>query len=317
MRLLRSIEELVSVERPLHVAIGVFDGVHSGHRAVIEAAQQSARLGGTEEACVVTFDPHPARVLAPDSAPRLLTSTRHKLLLLRELGIETVAVIDFDRDFAETPAEDFVRQLHRHSRHLRQICVGEDWRFGRGGVGNVALLDRLGRELGFSVNGVPTVIVDGMAASSTRIREAVAGGDFEIAARLLGRPYSVLGTVIEGRKLGRELGFPTANLTVHSEQLPPSGVYAVQVTGDRIPTPTSTPHHGVANLGYRPSVEGGTARRLLEVHLLDWSGDLYGQDLEVRFVEFLRPEKRFEGLEALKTQISLDADQARAVLRST
>ncbi len=314
MRLLRSIEELASVEQPLHVAIGVFDGVHRGHRAVIDAAQTSARESGNDAACVVTFDPHPVRVLAPNDAPRLLTSTRHKLLLLGELGIETVAMLTFDRKFSETSAEEFVRQLWGYSHCLKQICVGENWRFGRGGAGDVVLLERLGGELGFSVTGVPTVEMDGMVASSTRIREAVAGGDFEIAARLLGRPYTVLGTVIEGRRLGRELGFPTANLTVHSEQLPPTGVYAVRVTGASIPA--SAPHPGVANLGYRPSVEGGAVRRLLEVHLLDWDGDLYGQDLEVRFVEFLRPERRFEGLEALKSQISLDVGRARAILKS-
>ncbi|MCB1230451.1 MAG: bifunctional riboflavin kinase/FAD synthetase [Verrucomicrobiae bacterium] len=308
MPLLRSIEDLASIERSLHLAIGVFDGVHRGHQAVIQAARESADESGGV-ACVVTFDPHPVRVLAPTYAPRLLTATEHKVRLLNELGIEHVAILTFDLAFAETSAETFVRELHRASHSLARICVGEDWRFGSGGRGDVALLERLGAELGFAVTGVPTVSVDGMTASSTRIREAVAGGDFAIAEALLGRPYTVLGTVIQGRHLGRELGFPTANLTVHSEQLPPTGVYAVRVSlesGEKFPA--------VANLGYRPSIEGETARRLLEVHLLDWQGNLYDCDLEVEFVEFLRPERKFAGLEALKSQIVQDAERTREVL---
>ena len=308
MNLLARIEDLGSIKRPLHLAIGVFDGVHQGHRAVIAAAQASAREQGGA-ACVVTFDPHPVRILAPTYAPRLLTSTRHKVGLLADLGIEHVVIITFDRSFAETPAEDFVRDLQRNAHSLARICVGEDWRFGRGGTGDLALLQSLGSELDFAVTGVPLVSVDGMTASSTRIREAVAGGDFTIADRLLGRPYTVLGTVIEGRRLGRTIGFPTANLTVHSEQLPPTGVYAVRVTIGG----SSAPQDGVANLGYRPSVEGETARRLLEVHLLDWTGDLYGKDLEVRFVKFLRPEQRFDGLEDLRIQIGKDVAQARTL----
>ncbi len=309
MTILGSIAELSEITGSLHAAIGVFDGVHRGHQAVIECARQSAdEAGGT--ACVITFDPHPVRILAPSDAPRLLTATEHKLQLLAGIGISHVVVIPFDRAFAETPAEDFIRQLHERAASLRRICVGAEWRFGKGGSGDVALLERLGGELGFSVTGVPTVSIDGMTASSTRIREAVAGGDFQIAEALLGRPYTVLGTVVEGRRLGRQLGFPTANLTVHSEQLPPTGVYAVAVRLEDQPEE----RFGVANLGYRPSVEGEGARRLLEVHLLDWSGDLYGHDLEVRFLEFLRPERRFDGLEALKAQITEDVARARQVI---
>ncbi|MCB1062327.1 MAG: bifunctional riboflavin kinase/FAD synthetase [Verrucomicrobiae bacterium] len=308
MMILRSIADLAEIEGSIHAAIGVFDGVHLGHRAVIECARESAQATGGG-ACVITFDPHPVRVLAPNDAPRLLTATDHKLQLLSEIGITHTAVIPFDEEFAETSAEDFVRQLHQHSRSLARICVGADWRFGRRGAGNVSLLEKMGADLGFSVTGVPTISIDRMVASSTRIREAVAGGDFGIAERLLGRPYTVLGTVITGRQLGRELGFPTANLSVHSEQLPPTGVYAVSVSGegrDQMP--------GVANLGYRPSVEGEGSKRLLEVHLFDWSGDLYGHDLEVRFVEFLRSELKFDSLEALKRQIAEDSNHARRKL---
>jgi len=305
----RDIEGLGSLPGPAHCAIGVFDGVHLGHQAVIGEALRSAREGGGT-ACVVTFDPHPARVLAPASAPRLLTSTPHKLRLLEDLGIGHTVVIRFDREFAELPAEVFVENLHRAAGSLARVCVGEEWRFGNRCTGDVALLDRLGGELGFAVTGVPTVRVGGMIASSTRIREAVAGGDFSVAEKLLGRPYTVLGTVVEGRRLGRTLGFPTANLRVHNEQLPPTGVYAVGVLrGSR------ERWLGVANLGYRPTVEGEDLRRTLEVHLFDFEGVLYGEDLEVRFLAFLRPERKFGDLDALKAQIERDAAAARAAGR--
>lgn len=301
------IEGLAGVPGPVHVAIGVFDGVHLGHQAVIGEALSGARAaGGT--ACVITFDPHPARVLAPTSAPRLLTATPHKLRLLATMGIEHTVVIRFDADFAGMPAADFVRRLHAAADRLAGVSVGAEWRFGHRCRGDVALLQNLGAELGFTVNGVPTVKVDHQTASSTRIREAVAGGDFAVAERLLGRPYTVLGTVVEGRKLGRTLGFPTANLSVHNEQLPPTGVYALDIQWDGRNWP------GVGNLGYRPTVDGEELRRTLEVHLFDWNGDLYGQDLEVRFVEFLRPERKFDGLEALKEQIAEDAAAARRAL---
>jgi riboflavin kinase/FMN adenylyltransferase len=303
----RNIDGLGGIPGPVHCAIGVFDGVHLGHQAVIGEAMASAREGGGT-ACVITFDPHPARVLAPASAPRLLTSTPHKLRLLEDLGIAHVVVITFDREFAEMPAEAFVRGLNGSAGDLARICVGSDWRFGNRCTGNVELLERLGSDLGFAVTGVPTVRVDGMVASSTRIREAVAGGDFSVAERLLGRPYTVLGTVVEGRRLGRTLGFPTANLRVHNEQLPPTGVYAV-----RIRRGTGAEWAGVGNLGYRPTLEGDEMRRTLEVHAFDFSGDLYGEDLEVRFLSFLRPERKFENLEALKRQIETDAAAARAV----
>lgn len=313
----RDIDGLRDVPGPVHLAIGVFDGVHLGHQAVIGAALASAReSGGT--ACVVTFDPHPARVLAPASAPRLLTATAHKLSLLAGLGIGQAVIIGFDREFAEMPAERFVRRLHESSDRLRRICVGADWRFGNRCQGDVDLLESLGKELGFAVTGVPTVKVGGFVASSTRIREAVAGGDFAVAERLLGRPYTVLGTVVEGRRLGRTLGFPTANLRVHNEQLPPTGVYAVRVhrAVDSAVFVEPTDHFwgGVANLGYRPTVEIDGLRRQLEVHLFDYAGDLYGAELEVEFRAFLRPERAFDGLEALRAQIAADADAARAVL---
>jgi riboflavin kinase/FMN adenylyltransferase len=307
VNILRSIPELSGLCGPIHLAIGVFDGVHIGHRAVIEHACHSADASnGT--AVVVTFDPHPAQVLRPGRAPLLLTSTRHKLRLLAQLGVADTLVIPFDLNFAATPPETFVRALAGACRPLREICVGADWAFGHARSGNVPMLAALGAKLDFAVQGVPGVSVDGEAASSTAIRAAVQAGDLATAARFLGRPFSIFSTVIDGRRLARTLGFPTANLRPESEQLPPNGVYAVRaaVGGREYP--------GVANIGVRPTVTNGEAELLLETHLFDFAGDLYGQDMEVYFLEFLRPEEKFPSLDALKAQIAVDAGKARQVL---
>jgi len=304
MNILRSIDELDALCGPIHLAIGVFDGVHIGHRAVIEHACASADASnGT--AVVVTFDPHPAQILRPGRAPLLLTSTRHKLRLFAQLGVADTLVIPFDLAFAATPPETFVGELAAACRPLREICVGADWAFGKGRSGNVPLLTELGAKLGFTVQGVPGVSVDGEAASSTAIRAAVQAGDLAAAARLLGRPFSIFSTVIDGRKLARTLGFPTANLRPESEQLPPNGVYAVRAAVKGVEYP------GVANIGVRPTVTNGEAELLLETHLFDFSGEMYGEDMEVFFLEFLRPEQKFPSLDALKAQIALDARQAR------
>ncbi len=304
MNILRSISELSALTGPIHLAIGVFDGVHIGHRAVIEHACASADASnGT--AVVVTFDPHPAQILRPGRAPLLLTSTRHKLRLLAQLGVADTLVIPFDLTFAATPPETFVREMAAACRPLQQICVGADWAFGRGRSGNVALLTDLGAKLGFVVEGVEGVSINGESVSSTAVRAAVQAGDLATAARLLGRPFSIFSTVIDGRRLGRTLGFPTANLRPESEQLPPTGVYAVRATiGEQ-------EYRGVANIGVRPTVTNGEAELLLEAHLFDFSGDLYGQDMEVFFLEFLRPEQKFPSLDALKAQIAEDSAAAR------
>ncbi|MAS93877.1 MAG: bifunctional riboflavin kinase/FMN adenylyltransferase [Verrucomicrobiales bacterium] len=310
MNLLHDISELKNLEGPLHLAIGVFDGVHLGHKEVIEAAFDSAKeVGG--QIVVVTFDPHPVEVLAPANAPRLLAGHEHKLLILeREMGVKNVLIVRFDRDFAEQTGEEFVRALigSGPAGGIARICVGEAWQFGKGRSGDVELLRTLGSELNFEVTGVPTVEMGGMRVSSTRIREAVGAGDFEVAEKLLGRKYTVYGTVIGGRKLGRTIGFPTANLTVHSEQLPPTGVYAVRVVG------YGDSWDGVANLGYRPTVEGGEVKRLLEIHLFGLDYEIYGEDLEVEFVQFLRREKKFSGVDELKEQIALDVEKGKKAL---
>jgi len=306
---LRTIEELRHLPGPLFLAIGVFDGVHLGHQAVIRRALEAARRdAGT--AVVVTFDPHPVRVLRPEQAPRLLTSAAHKLGLIRDLGVAYQLVIHFDPAFAATPPEDFIRALAAAARPLRESCVGFEWSFGTDRAGNLALLERLGSQLGFAEVGVPAVEIEGEIVSSTLIRRAVEAGDLARAARLLGREFTILGTVVEGDHVGRTLGFPTANLSAHNEQYPPNGVYTVHARRGDMMLP------GVANIGVRPTVKHAGGERLLEVHLFDFDEEIYGEDLEITFRKFLRPEQKFASLEELRGQILRDAEQARAWVRA-
>ena len=309
MKVLRQIAELQTVPGPVALAIGVFDGVHLGHQAVIGAAvEHSVRHAGT--AVVLTFDPHPLRVLRPQQAPRLLCSTRHKLRLLERMGITHAVVCTFDGAFARTPAAGFVEEMASSCQRLDFISVGYSWRFGAGGAGDIHLLMDLGQQHGFTVHGVPAVKVDDQTVSSTAIREAVCVGDFARAKHLLGRDYLVLGVVVPGRQLGRQLGIPTANLDVETEQLPPPGVYAARALVD------GTWHLAVANLGHRPTVADGDAELSLEVHLIDFDQDLYGQEVEVSFVRRLRDEKKFASLDELKAQIARDLATARGVLKN-
>lgn len=299
MKVLRSVPELAQVPGPVFLAIGVFDGVHLGHRAVIGRSLEDAKAGaGT--AVVATFDPHPIRILRPEVAPRLLTAAEHKKQLIEALGVSHLLVIPFTKEFASTPPEEFIRSLADACQPLHEICVGHSWEFGKNRAGNLQLLDRMGKELGFEEIGVPAVKVDGDVVSSTRIRNAVRCGDLDRAARFLGREYSILGTVERGQGLGRKLGFATANLSAHSEQFPPDGVYAVDamVRGER--------KHGVVNLGVRPTVSTGKESRILEVHVFDMDIDCYGEEVEVFFRAYIRPEKKFENIEALRAQIARD-----------
>ena len=304
MEIIRSIEELERLHGPLFLAIGVFDGMHRGHQAVISTSTSHARSGnGTP--LVVTFDPHPVKVLRPNDAPHLLTATQHKIALIRDLGVDHLLVINFDKKFAATPPEKFVEQLVAHSKPLREICVGHEWSFGKDRRGNLDLLKELGARFHFDVVGIPPVKVSGAVVSSTAIRQAVEKGDFATAAVMLGREYTILGTVKGGEKLGKKLGYPTANLSAHSEQFPPNGVYLAEAWIQGVL------YHGVVNLGYRPTVSGERSERVLEIYLLDFNRDIYGENVEVRFVRYLRPERKFDNLEALVRQIDADVQQAR------
>jgi riboflavin kinase/FMN adenylyltransferase len=304
METLRSISELSHLSGPIFLAIGVFDGVHRGHQAVISTSAAHARsANGTP--LVVTFDPHPEKVLRPHAAPHLLTATQHKIALIRSLGVAHLLVINFDKKFAATPPEEFVRELVTHSKPLCEICVGHEWSFGKDRRGNLDLLNDLGGQFDFDVVAIQPVKLIGTVVSSTAIRQAIEQGHLDKAAEMLGRPYTILGTVIEGDGLGKTIGFPTANLSAHSEQFPPNGVYVADAWLDR------TLYHGVVNLGYRPTVSKDRSNRILEIHLFDFNRDIYGQDVEVRFVQYLRPEKKFATLDVLVRQIEADVQQAR------
>jgi len=303
MEILRSIPELSHLPGPLFLAIGVFDGVHLGHQAVISTSAEHARTAnGTP--VVVTFDPHPEKVLRPEGAPHLLTATPHKIALIRDLGVAHLLIIKFDKQFAATEPEDFVQQLVEHSKPLREIRVGHEWSFGKNRRGNLKLLNEFGARFDFGVVGIPPVTVNGELVSSTTIRQALEAGDLAKAAQMLGREYTILGTVVRGDDLGKKIGFPTANLSAHNEQFPPNGVYFAEAKLD------GTVYPGVVNLGYRPTVSS-KSERILEIHLFDFKRDIYGKDVEVRFIRFLRPEKKFENVEALTRQIGLDVRQAR------
>lgn len=304
MEIIRSIEELERLHGALFLAIGVFDGMHRGHQAVISTSTSHARSGnGTP--LVVTFDPHPVKVLRPNDAPHLLTATQHKIALIRDLGVDHLLIINFDKKFAATPPEKFVEHLVAHSKPLREICVGHEWSFGKDRRGNLDLLKELGARFHFDVVGIPPVKVNDAVVSSTAIRQAVEKGDFATAAVMLGREYTILGTVKAGEKLGKKLGYPTANLSAHSEQFPPNGVYLAEAWIQGVF------YHGVVNLGYRPTVSGGRSERVLEIYLLNFNRDIYGENVEVRFVRYLRPERKFDNLEALVRQIDADVQQAR------
>lgn len=295
------------------VTIGAYDGVHLGHRAVIAEVRRRAGAMSLLSA-VVTFDPHPAQVVRPESAPLLLCDLQSKLELLEGTGIDTVMVVPFDRARSEEEPEDFVTEVLVGCLGVRSIVVGEDFHFGRGRRGNVGLLEAMGAEHGFDVEGLALRGVDGLATerpvSSTRIRRALDAGELGEANMLLGRHHEVRGRVVHGEKRGRDLGYPTANIEVpESIQLPADGIYAgwfERADGSVAPTAIS--------LGRRPTFHDSQERSLLECHLLGFSGDLYGESVAVSFVARLRGELRFDSVEALIEQIERDCAETSALL---
>lgn len=275
------------------LALGVFDGVHLGHQAVLDAARGFDRLG------VLTFSPHPVQVLAPGHSPRkILAGLDHKKLILERLGVDFMVVVAFTPEFAAREARDFAGELFRSG--VRRLAAGADWNFGKDRRGTMTRLAEWGREAGVEVAGVAAVTLGGERISSTRIRNCLRDNDLDGAAAMLGRPYSVLGEVVEGRQLGRTIGFPTANVAVTEEQLPPNGVYLIEGNGMR----------GVANVGTRPTVDD-SPRRSLEVHLFSEEIPMeYGWSLEVGFLRLIREERKFDSIEALQEQIRRDVAAA-------
>ena len=297
------------------MTIGAYDGVHVGHQAVIAEVRRRAEARGLRSA-VVTFDRHPASVVRPDSAPKLLTDLDQKLELLAATGVDYCLVVTFDEARSRETADDFARDVLAGCLNARVVVVGEDFHFGYKRSGDVTSLTRLGAELGFDVEGIHLVDADGAAngtaerVSSTRIRQALAAGDLAEANVMLGRPYEVRGVVDHGDERGRELGFPTANVTVPGDVLlPADGIYAGWYE-----RPDGSVHASAMNLGRRPQFYEDAKVSLLEAHLLDFRGDLYGEPAKVRFVARLRGEERFESLEALVEQIGRDCDEARRIL---
>lgn len=305
-----TIAELANVGNSLHLAMGVFDGLHLGHQAVIKAAVRGAEISGGAPG-VITFEPHPIQVLSPENAPRrIFSSLEQKETLLSALGVEVLLVLRFDEVMAGQTADTFAASL-LSVPDLRQVVAGEDWKFGQGRHGTMAFLQGRGTDYNVSVEPIPAVTWQGERISSTRLRRALRAGDLSSVSEMLGRPYSVMGTVVRGEQVGRELGAPTANIQIGDEQFPPDGVYAVSVQIDG----ESREREGVANLGLRPTV-GGT-RHLLEVHLLDFEGSLYGSALEVFFGKMIREEKKFQGLAELQKQIRIDIEETRRLFEAS
>ncbi len=293
--------------QPVCAAIGMFDGVHLGHQAVLQQAIAEARQQNGS-AAAITFDRHPNAIVAPDRAPPFIQPLAQRLSLLAKLGIDTTLVLRFDEALRQLSAAAFVDTLCRGRSSLSCLCVGESFTFGHQRSGNVPLLRDLGRQRGFLVHAVPHVCVDDLPVRSTRIREQVRQGNFANASRFLGRPYSLRAPVLPGDQLGRQLGFPTANLDVAGLALPPNGVYAARaIVGD-------TSYPAVLNIGFRPTLAQTNPQLRFEVHLLDFTGDLYHQELEVLPVQTLRPELTFPNLDALRAQIQQDVQRARTLL---
>lgn len=311
MQLIHQAGDLKTGGRKVSVGIGMFDGVHLGHQQVLKQTLSDARQhNGVSLA--ITFDRHPSSIVAPPKAPRLIYSLPQKLREIEALGIDAIWLIEFTREFSRQSGEQFVRNLAASMARLKSqiygVCVGSTFTFGHQRSGNVDLLKTLGAEWGFQVHGLSAVSLAGEIVSSTRIRECITSGDLDGASQMLGRTYSISGKVTRGDKLGRKLGTPTANIDIAGLITPPTGVYAVQA---RI---GQTLYPAVANLGVRPTVENSSTLRF-EVHVLDFEGDLYEQELEISFGEFIRGEQQFSGLEELKSQIERDKDTARGFLK--
>lgn len=297
--------------RGLAVAIGNFDGVHLGHRQIFEACRSRAGAAGVPSA-VLTFDPHPARVLSPDLAPPLIVSPARKLELIAEAGIEVAIVEPFTRELASRAPDDFAQHILVDALGAREVAVGYDFTFGRQRSGTTAVLAELGERLGFGVTIVPQFSRDGIVCSSTKIREFLMEGRVEGAALLLGRPPELTGTVVVGKGRGRTIGVPTANVAVEAELLPRAGVYAALAFPD---ADRSRPGRAaVVNVGTAPTFNPGSQALTVEAHLLDTSEDLYGRRLALDLAARLREERRFPSVEALTTQIAADIQEARARL---
>jgi riboflavin kinase/FMN adenylyltransferase len=305
MKLIQNAKDLQPGSRKVCLAIGVFDGVHLGHQQIIRQTVSDAR-GHDAVALVVTFDKHPSAIVAPDRVPAQIFSRSQKLRAIESLGVDALLEITFNKTFSEKSGEVFLRELARDLGKIHSVCVGADFVFGHKRSGNVELLKKLGAELGFQVHGLAAVALDGQVVSSTRIREMIRTGDFDAASQMLGRPYAICGRVVEGDRIGQQLGFPTANLDAANLILPPHGVYSAstKVNGQF--------YRAALNIGLRPTVAAAKPQLRVEAHLLDFSGQLYGAELELEIGAKLRDERRFGSPAELREQIQRDVAAVRA-----
>jgi riboflavin kinase/FMN adenylyltransferase len=307
MKTIHTVNELGDGNRKVCVAIGVFDGVHLGHQQIIRQTIADAQQHDAV-AVVVTFARHPNAVVAPDRVPPQIFARSQKIRAIESLGTDALLELPFDRALSEKSGETFIRELAAGWGKIQSICVGADFVFGHKRSGNVELLKRLGTEMGFQVHGLSAVALDGQVVSSTRIREMIRAGNFDAASQMLGRPYAICGRIVQGDRIGQQIGFPTANLDVTNLILPPNGVY-----------PASTRVNGrfyraALNIGVRPTVASGKPQLRVEAHLLDFSGELYGAELELQTGMKLRDEQRFESVEALRGQIERDVSAVRGLI---
>jgi riboflavin kinase / FMN adenylyltransferase len=295
------------IARPTVLTLGVFDGLHLGHQLIMKTVVERARENGAVPT-VITFEPHPRAVLHPESAPPLLQTFDQKIEALGLLGIEQTIVIHFDRAFSEIRAEDFLREVVADRLHAKAVYLGRGFAFGHKREGNIELLRRVSERLGFFADEVPEVRLRGRRIGSTRIREVLQQGRVNLARRMLGRPYGVEGQVIRGASRGATIGFPTANLHPQNRVIPRGGVYVTATLID------GHWRRGVTNIGTRPTF-GDATEASVENYVMNWSGDLYGDVLRVRFLHRLRDEKKFASVEDLKRQIDRDVTRARDYFR--
>lgn len=302
MRVFRTIPARADV--PIALTIGNFDGVHRGHRAMLDCLKQEASKRGLP-AAVMTFEPHPREFFAPDQAPTRLSTLREKIELLAAAGVDRVYVCRFTFDLARTSPESFVEDILVRGLNVRWLLVGDDFRFGARRAGDFDLLSSLSGRYGYEVHSMSSVIAADRRVSSTSVRDALAAGDLHLATELLGRPYVISGRVVSGDRIGRTLGFPTANIRMRHNRPPLLGIFAVRVHG------LGAPVHGAASLGVRPTVNN-RGIPVLEVHLLDFSRDIYGTHVRVEFLHRLREERKYPDIESLRRQIAIDVEQTRA-----
>ena len=305
MKILPGVENL-KIKEPTVVTIGIFDGIHRGHRKMLKLLKERAKRTKAKS-CVLTFDPHPSKILHPHKKPPMLISTEHKLNLLAAEGIDITVLINFTKGFAGIKPIRFVEEVLVRRMNVRELLVGENFLFGRNRSGTVKSLKRLGQRFGFKVRAIPSLKTGGKIISSTLIRRLIMSGEIDEAKRLIGRDISILGTVTKGTRRGRILGFPTANLDLHHEVIPPSGVYIVKAKL------ANKEYRGILNIGFRPTFKEtkGEKEPTVEVHIFGFNKSIYGKDIEVIFLKRIRSEHQFKNRKHLLSRIEKDIDIAK------